>query len=86
MRRSGCEPEPEHFRAMVRARAGKTVVPFHDRWEERTRIGASGVGLHNDVVGPYLRDLAGDEQQQRGLPDFTSGEPITAIATAVALP
>jgi alkylation response protein AidB-like acyl-CoA dehydrogenase len=50
--------------------------------EELTRIGASGVGfgLHNDVVGPYLRDLATDEQKKRWLPGFTSGELITAIA------
>ncbi|MGY5882706.1 acyl-CoA dehydrogenase family protein [Modestobacter lacusdianchii] len=50
--------------------------------EELTRIGASGVGfgLHNDVVGPYLRDLATDEQQQRWLPGFCAGELITAIA------
>jgi alkylation response protein AidB-like acyl-CoA dehydrogenase len=50
--------------------------------EELTRIGASGVGfgLHNDVVAPYLRDLATDAQQQRWLPGFCSGELITAIA------
>ncbi|HEV7211055.1 MAG TPA: acyl-CoA dehydrogenase family protein [Blastococcus sp.] len=50
--------------------------------EEMTRIGASGVGfgLHNDVVGPYLRDLATEEQKQRWLPGFCSGELITAIA------
>src|SRR3954468_13082425 len=50
--------------------------------EELTRIGASGVGftLHNDVVGPYLRDLATDEQKKRWLPGFCSGELITAIA------
>ena len=50
--------------------------------EEMVRIGASGVGfgLHNDVVGPYLRDLATDEQKQRWLPGFCSGELITAIA------
>src|SRR4051812_10634411 len=50
--------------------------------EEMTRIGASGVGfgLHNDVVAPYLRDLATDEQKQRWLPKFCSGELITAIA------
>jgi alkylation response protein AidB-like acyl-CoA dehydrogenase len=50
--------------------------------EEVTRIGASGVGfgLHNDVVGPYLRDLASEEQKQRWLPGFCSGELITAIA------
>ncbi|CAN5199700.1 acyl-CoA dehydrogenase family protein [soil metagenome] len=50
--------------------------------EELVRAGASGVafGLHNDVIGPYLRDLASTEQQQRWLPGFTSGELITAIA------
>ncbi|SEP14624.1 acyl-CoA dehydrogenase family protein [Trujillonella endophytica] len=50
--------------------------------EELTRIGASGVGfgLHNDVVGPYLRDLATEEQAQRWLPGFCSGALITAIA------
>jgi alkylation response protein AidB-like acyl-CoA dehydrogenase len=50
--------------------------------EEMTRIGASGVGfgLHNDVVAPYLRDLATDEQKARWLPKFCSGELITAIA------
>ena len=50
--------------------------------EELIRIGASGVGfgLHNDVVGPYLRDLTTEEQEQRWLPGFCSGELITAIA------
>ncbi|WP_409331458.1 acyl-CoA dehydrogenase family protein [Trujillonella humicola] len=50
--------------------------------EELARIGASGVGftLHNDVVGPYLRDLATEEQKARWLPGFCSGELITAIA------
>ncbi len=50
--------------------------------EEMTRIGASGVGfgLHNDVVAPYLRELATPEQKQRWLPGFCRGELITAIA------
>jgi long-chain-acyl-CoA dehydrogenase len=50
--------------------------------EELTRIGATGVGftLHNDVVGPYLRDLGTDEQKARWIPGFCSGELITAIA------
>ena len=125
MRHSLYDAEHDDFRAMVRAWAEKTVVPFHDQWEkdgivprdvwvsggeqgllgmdveeefggggvrdfrynavldeEMTRIGASGVGfgLHNDVVGPYLRDLATDAQKKRWLPGFTSGELITAIA------
>jgi alkylation response protein AidB-like acyl-CoA dehydrogenase len=50
--------------------------------EEMVRVGASGVGfgLHNDVIAPYLRDLATEEQKQRWLPAFCSGELITAIA------
>ena len=50
--------------------------------EELVRIGASGLGfgLHNDVVAPYLLDLTTEEQKQRWLPGFCSGELITAIA------
>jgi alkylation response protein AidB-like acyl-CoA dehydrogenase len=50
--------------------------------EEVIRVGASGVGftLHNDVVAPYLLDLATDEQKERWLPPFVTGELITAIA------
>jgi alkylation response protein AidB-like acyl-CoA dehydrogenase len=50
--------------------------------EETTRRGFSGIGfmLHNDVVAPYLMDLATEEQKRRWLPGFCSGEIITAIA------
>ncbi|MFB8103362.1 acyl-CoA dehydrogenase family protein [Streptomyces sp. NPDC056007] len=50
--------------------------------EEFTRAGAPGlaIGLHNDIVGPYLTGLATDEQKRRWLPGFCSGETITAIA------
>ncbi|MEY3020375.1 MAG: hypothetical protein RLZZ272_1359 [Actinomycetota bacterium] len=50
--------------------------------EELARVGASGVGfpLHNDVVVPYLLDVANDEQRARFLPGMASGELITAIA------
>ncbi|MFD4369797.1 acyl-CoA dehydrogenase family protein [Rhodococcus sp. NPDC058521] len=50
--------------------------------EETTRGGFSGIGftLHNDVVAPYLLDLANEEQKQRWLPGFASGELISAIA------
>lgn len=50
--------------------------------EETTRGRYSGVGfaLHNDVVAPYLLSLASEEQKQRWLPGFCSGEIITAIA------
>ncbi|MGW7353745.1 acyl-CoA dehydrogenase family protein [Streptomyces sp. NPDC054784] len=50
--------------------------------EEFARAGATGLalGLHNDIVGPYLTGLATDEQKRRWLPGFCSGETITAIA------
>lgn len=50
--------------------------------EETTKGGFSGIGftLHNDVVAPYLLELTNDEQKQRWLPGFASGELISAIA------
>ncbi|WP_371482541.1 acyl-CoA dehydrogenase family protein [Kitasatospora sp. NBC_00315] len=50
--------------------------------EEFTRAGASGlaIGLHNDIIGPYLTSLADEEQRRRWLPGFCSGEIVTAIA------
>ena len=50
--------------------------------EEVTKVGASGIGftLHNDVIAPYLLDLTTDEQKDRWLPPFVTGEMITAIA------
>jgi alkylation response protein AidB-like acyl-CoA dehydrogenase len=50
--------------------------------EEFTRAGASGlaIGLHNDIVGPYLTSLATEEQKRRWLPGFCTGETIAAIA------
>lgn len=50
--------------------------------EEFARAGAHGLalGLHNDIVGPYLTGLATAEQKQRWLPGYCAGETITAIA------
>ncbi|MER5969031.1 acyl-CoA dehydrogenase family protein [Streptomyces sp. NPDC002055] len=50
--------------------------------EEFTRAGAAGlaIGLHNDIIGPYLTSLGTPEQRRRWLPGFCSGELITAIA------
>ncbi|WP_040797287.1 acyl-CoA dehydrogenase family protein [Nocardia higoensis] len=50
--------------------------------EETSRLQYSGLGfsLHNDVIAPYLLELANEEQKQRWLPGFCSGELITAIA------
>lgn len=46
----------------------------------RGQYSGLGFGLHNDVIAPYLLELANDEQKQRWLPKFCSGELITAIA------
>lgn len=50
--------------------------------EEIIRHGATGLGfsLHNDVMAPYVVELTDEEQKQRWLPGFVSGELITAIA------
>jgi alkylation response protein AidB-like acyl-CoA dehydrogenase len=50
--------------------------------EEMSRVSAavsSCLGIHGDVVAPYLRDLTTDEQKQRWLPRFCTGEIVTAI-------
>ncbi|MET9427264.1 acyl-CoA dehydrogenase family protein [Streptomyces sp. NPDC003036] len=50
--------------------------------EEFTRAGTPGfaIGLHNDIIGPYLTGLATKEQKRRWLPGFCTGETISAIA------
>ncbi|OKH84665.1 acyl-CoA dehydrogenase [Mycobacterium sp. ST-F2] len=50
---------------------------------EETAMGRhSGLGfpLQNDVIAPYLLELANEEQKQRWLPGFCNGELICAIA------
>lgn len=44
------------------------------------RYSGLGFGLHNDVCAPYLLELCTEEQKQRWLPGFCTGELITAIA------
>src|SRR5699024_2876326 len=46
----------------------------------RGNYGGLGFTLHNDVVQPYLMNLCTEEQKERWLPRFCSGELITAIA------
>ncbi|MEV6657977.1 acyl-CoA dehydrogenase family protein [Nocardia fluminea] len=50
--------------------------------EETTRAGVSfgGSGVHVGLCLPYLKNLATDEQKQRWLPGFVSGEIMFAIA------
>lgn len=50
--------------------------------EELERIGSGlvGVGLHNDIVIPYIESYGTEEQKKRWLPKCVSSEIITAIA------
>ena len=55
--------------------------------EELSRLAfaySSCVGIHTNCVAPYLVDLATEEQKQRWLPMFCTGELITALAMTEA--
>ncbi|KQP65352.1 acyl-CoA dehydrogenase family protein [Nocardioides sp. Leaf285] len=50
--------------------------------EELSKVNASlpsCVGIHSDIVAPYLVELTTEEQRQRWLPGVASGELLTAI-------
>ncbi|HLR84382.1 MAG TPA: acyl-CoA dehydrogenase family protein [Nocardioidaceae bacterium] len=63
---------------------GANDYRFNAVWaEELSKVNAalsSCVGIHADIVAPYLVDLCTEEQKQRWLPRFCSGELLTAIA------
>jgi alkylation response protein AidB-like acyl-CoA dehydrogenase len=51
--------------------------------EEESKVSmsiSSCLGIHADVVAPYLIELTTDEQKARWLPPFCTGEMVTAIA------
>ncbi|KGM44633.1 acyl-CoA dehydrogenase family protein [Neobacillus niacini] len=50
--------------------------------EELERVGSGlvGMGLHNDIVVPYINSFGSEVQKQRWLPQCVTGELITAIA------
>lgn len=49
--------------------------------EELDKIGAGiGIGLHNDIVMPYIDEFGTEEQKQKWLPQAISGDMISAIA------
>ncbi|MBB6176869.1 acyl-CoA dehydrogenase [Anoxybacillus tengchongensis] len=50
--------------------------------EELEKVGSSlvGIGLHNDIVVPYIASYGTDEQKKKWLPKCVSGELVTAIA------
>ncbi|WP_027956733.1 acyl-CoA dehydrogenase family protein [Halobacillus kuroshimensis] len=47
---------------------------------EKVGTGLIGVGLHNDIVVPYLEAYGTEEQKTRWLPKCVTGEVITAVA------
>jgi acyl-CoA dehydrogenase len=47
---------------------------------ERVGSGLVGIGLHNDIVVPYITAYGTEEQKKRWLPKCATGEIITAIA------
>jgi acyl-CoA dehydrogenase len=50
--------------------------------EELERVGSAlvGIGLHSDIVIPYITAYGTEEQKKRWLPKCATGETITAIA------
>ncbi|UPK76379.1 acyl-CoA dehydrogenase family protein [Nocardioidaceae bacterium SCSIO 66511] len=64
--------------------SGAEDYRFNAVWaEELSKVNAalsSCVGIHADIVAPYLVDLCTEEQKQRWLPGVCSGEILTAIA------
>ena len=51
-------------------------------WDEVAKINFTGlaVGLHSDIVVPYIHSFGTEEQKQRYLPGCASGDIITAVA------
>lgn len=47
---------------------------------ERVGTGLVGIGLHNDIVVPYITSYGTEEQKQRWLPGCSTGDIISAIA------
>jgi long-chain-acyl-CoA dehydrogenase len=63
--------------------AGAEDFRFNAVWaEELSKVNAalaSCVGIHSDIVAPYLVDLCTQEQKERWLPGVVSGETLLAI-------
>lgn len=57
---------------------GYSVVVLEEL--ERVGTGLTGIGLHNDIVVPYITAFGTEEQKQRWLPGCVNGDIITAIA------
>jgi len=50
--------------------------------EEMARVGASGPGfnIHSEMAAPYVSEFGNEEQKQKWLPKFVSGQAILGIA------
>ncbi|RLL46827.1 acyl-CoA dehydrogenase [Oceanobacillus piezotolerans] len=47
---------------------------------EKVASGIGGIGLHNDIVIPYIQSFGSEEQKERWLTKATTGDMISAIA------
>lgn len=52
---------------------------FNEEYHATNSVGI-GIGVQNDILAGYFRDLTTDDQKARWLPKYISGEYITAIA------
>jgi alkylation response protein AidB-like acyl-CoA dehydrogenase len=57
---------------------------LQEQWAYAGAAYQSSFGIHTDVCAPYLTDLCNQEQQERWLPKFVTGEMITAIGMTEA--
>jgi len=44
------------------------------------QVSGWGIGLHNDIVSPYIHSFGTEKQKQKWLPKCASGEIVTAVA------
>ena len=72
-----CVNVPEQYGGM-----GLDVKYSAVNWEEQSYANTTGPGwyLHSEIVAPYLVHYGTEEQKQKYLPKFVTGELISAIA------
>src|SRR5680860_1089601 len=73
-------PEVPEVYGGSEARDFRFNAVFAEELSKFNAAASSCFGIHTDCVAPYLVDLGTDEQKQRWLPGFCTGEIITAIA------
>ncbi|MFC0013837.1 MULTISPECIES: acyl-CoA dehydrogenase family protein [Allobacillus] len=71
-------PQVEEKYGGVEADFGYAVVLSEEF--ERVGTGLLGIGLHNDIVIPYIEAFGNEDQKSRWLPKAVTGEIISAIA------